>query len=312
MMNINLLRMLSKKAILNLLIYSSLFLPAYADNHLPCEMSHFEKNGDAYDVSSEKDENGNIYVKIGITLSTSIGGRVHTIIVKKRPNGTIYLNHLPSIGDSIEVEYDENGEETSGNGMDTPLFKRWRNKYKDLLRKIDYSNCPPLDSNDFPLIITLNSFKVTPILAEILIEWETGSEVNNAGFHIWRGVKIENGSGDYEATFLRERIKPELIDPESDEDCIIKIRGQLKEANFSRKLKSISAVGNSTESICYSFTDISDLDNGTYYYLLEDISNNGKSTFHCKHIDAVTIGQGPAIDLESAINYCKEVTGSNN
>lgn len=46
--------------------------------------------------------------------------------------------------------------------------------------------------------------------------------------------------------------------------------------------------------------------------MLEDIDNEGKSTFHCNNLAAATIGQGLATDLESATNYCKQVTGSDN
>jgi hypothetical protein len=161
-----------------------------------------------------------------------------------------------------------------------------------------------------PNFIELVSFEVELFGSSVFIKWKIGAEIDNTGFHIWRG--IEDGKGSYKPTILREFSHPEQVNPEPNENCLTKIQGQLKINSSSQPPKLTSAIGNSAESTCYSFIDTSNLSDGIYYYLLEDISDNGKSTFHCDQIDAVTIGQGPAIDLESAINYCKEVTDSSN
>lgn len=166
------------------------------------------------------------------------------------------------------------------------------------------------DCSSFPNLVGLNNFVVKPILDSAIIEWETLTETKNAGYRLWRAIKDQYGS--YEPALLRELGQSKQVNPEPNENCSTKIQSQLKVDNSTRFPKLISAIGNSTESTCYSFTDTSNLSDGTYYYLLEDIDDNGDSTFHCDQINAVTIGQGPAIDLESAINYCKEVTGSNN
>jgi hypothetical protein len=159
------------------------------------------------------------------------------------------------------------------------------------------------------LLVDLVKFKTVLHGNDVNLTWITGSEKNNIGFHILRS---KNSTGNYEVSHLIEAVQYRQIDPKPNENCSIKIQGQLRADNSNKSFKLISAIGNSTESACYSFTDTNNLDNGTYYYLLESISDNGDSTFHCDQIDAVTVGQGPAIDLESAINYCKEVTGSNN
>jgi len=160
------------------------------------------------------------------------------------------------------------------------------------------------------LLAEIKFFTVAIKKDGIDLTWLTGTEVDNAGFRFWRATK--NQYNNYEPTLLREFGNSKQISPKFDEDCSTKIQGQLKADNSNQLPKLISAIGNSAESTCYSFTDTSDLSDGTYYYLLEDIGDNGKNIFHCDQIDAVTVGQGPAIDLESAINYCKEVTGSNN
>ncbi len=159
------------------------------------------------------------------------------------------------------------------------------------------------------LSVKVISFATTIKENTTYLEWITGTEKDNVGFRLWRAIKEQYT--DYRPTLLREFGNSEQVNPEPNENCSTKIQGQLKADNSTQFPELISAIGNSVESTCYSFTDTSDLSNGTYYYLLEDIGDNGDSTFHCDQIDTVTIGQGPAIDLESAINYCKEVTGSN-
>lgn len=161
-----------------------------------------------------------------------------------------------------------------------------------------------------PCSVSLSKFNVTNEGGKVFVNWVTGSEIDNVGFRLWCATKNQYNS--YEPTLLKEFGHSEQVDPDYNENCLTKIQGQLKVNSSSQSSKLVSAVGNSAESTCYSFTDTSDFSDGTYYYLLEDIDDNGDSTFHCDQIDAVTIGQGPTIDLESAINYCKEVTGSNN
>jgi len=182
-------------------------------------------------------------------------------------------------------------------------------KIKVFSPKKRYERCCD-KSNPGALLVRLGEFTSINVDDGVLLKWKTTEEINNSGFRAWRATKDQYDN--YKPTLLREFGHSEQFDPDPDESCSTKIQGQLKADNPSQPPKLISAIGNSAESTCYSFTDTSNLNDGTYYYLLEDIGDNGKSTFHCDQIDAVTVGQGPAIDLESAINYCKEVTGSNN
>jgi hypothetical protein len=164
----------------------------------------------------------------------------------------------------------------------------------------------------FPSIslpIELSNLTVSRFGSNVLVEWETGVELKNVGFRLRRAIENQNGS--YDSMVLGES-NSRLIALDSKGNCSNEIQGQLKIVEPDQNSSIISAIGNSRESTCYSFIDTNSLSNGTYYYLLEDIGDNGKITCHCDQIDAVTIGQGPVIDLESAINYCKEVTGSNN
>ena len=97
-----------------------------------------------------------------------------------------------------------------------------------------------LDHRSIPNLIELAEFTAEIFPGHVLLSWETGSEIDNAGFHIWRGE-----GGEY------VRITDELIAAEGDE----------------------------VSGASYSFEDAS-VRSGTFYsYRLEDIDYNGKSTF---------------------------------
>ena len=217
---------------------------------------------------------------------------------------------------SLEIEHGEPYGERFNNWK-LVYFPLRINSHEIKVTVINCSNLSGLDwiaIDNIKLVISkyssveLTEFKSNSNKENIHLTWLTGTEINNVGFRLWRATKDQYGS--YEPIILKEFAHPEQVNPEPNEDCSTKIQGQLKTDNSNQLPQLISAIGNSAESTCYSFTDTSDLSDGTYYYLLEDIDDNGKSTFHCDHIDAVTVGQGPAIDLPLAMNYCKEVTGS--
>ena len=91
--------------------------------------------------------------------------------------------------------------------------------------------------------ISLTSFTATPKAGKVIIQWNTEAEIDNAGFNIYRATAED---GEY------EKINDALI----------------------------AAEGSPTQGASYEFID-SGLRNGkTYYYKLEDIDNNGISTFH--------------------------------
>jgi len=88
-------------------------------------------------------------------------------------------------------------------------------------------------------VITLTSFTATTLQNGVLLEWKTASEIDNAGFHIWRS---EEKDGEY-----------------------IKITDSL-----------ILAEGDAST---YTFIDENVKDGVTYYYKLEDIDIFDVSTF---------------------------------
>jgi hypothetical protein len=131
-------------------------------------------------------------------------------------------------------------------------------------------------------LITLKEFDAFLKETFIQLSWITGTEINNFGYRIWRGIK--DNSGNYtNITTLTELSSYQT-------DCT---EGELTIAS-PESSQFILAAGNEREGACYSFADNTITQDGTYYYVLEDIDNEGKSTFHCNNLAAATIGQGLA------------------
>jgi hypothetical protein len=92
-------------------------------------------------------------------------------------------------------------------------------------------------------LITLASFEATAGNNKIILEWTTESEIDNAGFNIYRA---ESEAGPY-----------------------VKINASL-----------IPAQGSSAGGAAYKFVDKGVSNRQIYYYKLEDIDFNGTSTMH--------------------------------
>ncbi len=110
-----------------------------------------------------------------------------------------------------------------------------------------------LTVTDVSLPVTLTSFTATVGDGEVILRWVTESEVATLGFNIYRAQGEER--------------KDERGEPEDTE--YVKINSEL-----------IPGAGTSTVRHSYSFIDRG-VDNGTtYFYRLEDVSLDGKSTSH--------------------------------
>ncbi len=92
-------------------------------------------------------------------------------------------------------------------------------------------------------VVTLASFTATPHAGYVLVEWETASEIDNAGFNVWRS---EAEAGTY--TSLNTHLIP--------------------------------ARGGPTTGASYSYDDEAVTNGVTYWYKLEDVDTHGASTFH--------------------------------
>ena len=92
-------------------------------------------------------------------------------------------------------------------------------------------------------LITLSSFTAVPKAGKTIIQWKTESEINNAGFNLYRA---EVTDGKY------TKINTTLI----------------------------PAKGSATQGASYEFVDTNLQNRKTYYYRLEDIDFSGKRTMH--------------------------------
>jgi len=94
-----------------------------------------------------------------------------------------------------------------------------------------------------PTVVELSSFTATPSDRKVILTWTTASEIDNAGFNLYRA--------------------------ESTDSEYIKINSSL-----------ISAQGSPTSGAAYNYIDNDVQNRKTYYYKLEDIDLNGVSTLH--------------------------------
>ena len=91
--------------------------------------------------------------------------------------------------------------------------------------------------------VILPSFTATPGDEQVVLEWETASEFENAGFNVWRS-QVEDGP----YTRLNQALIP--------------------------------ARGGPTTGASYSYTDYAVINGITYYYKLEDVDIYGSSAMH--------------------------------
>jgi len=98
-------------------------------------------------------------------------------------------------------------------------------------------SCPP------PTVITLTAFNAIPGNREVTVSWTTASEIDNAGFNIYRS--------------------------ESENGAYVKLNGSL-----------IPAKGSPSAGATYQFPDKEVKNRKTYWYKLEDIDIHGVSTMH--------------------------------
>jgi hypothetical protein len=139
-------------------------------------------------------------------------------------------------------------------------------------------------------LIGLEKFEAIDKENAIDLIWITGSEVDNAGFRIWRATNGENGEYKNIST-LKEFSNGKLV--------AIPLMSGLA--------KPIAAKGSERKKTTYSYTDRSVQEkNVTFYYLLEDVDIEGNRTFHCDHLVAVLTSQNSVSDLKIAQASCKD------
>ncbi|MDQ1301982.1 MAG: hypothetical protein QG637_1904, partial [Chloroflexota bacterium] len=111
----------------------------------------------------------------------------------------------------------------------------------------------PSESN----LITLAHFGAAPAAGGIAITWETVSEINTAGFHLWRSDRPDGG-------YIK--ITPALL----------------------------PARGGPTRSAAYMYTDRDALPGRPYHYRLEEVDISGLSAFYGPTGPVIGLARGPA------------------
>jgi hypothetical protein len=112
--------------------------------------------------------------------------------------------------------------------------------YNDVYYETDsayFADCPGTTE------ISLSSFTAKASNGRVKLKWVTETEINNAGFNIWRS---EVANGEY-----------------------VKLNEEI-----------IAAKGSETKGATYVFIDNIAKNRKTYFYKLEDIDGDGKSTFN--------------------------------
>ena len=108
---------------------------------------------------------------------------------------------------------------------------------------MDYSISKDLYEIVTPTVIELSLFTAKASNGRAKLKWETETEIDNAGFNIWRA---EAADGEY-----------------------VKLNDEI-----------IPAKGSATNGAKYVFTDNIAKNRKTYFYKLQDIDVYGTSTFH--------------------------------
>jgi len=103
--------------------------------------------------------------------------------------------------------------------------------------------------------ITLAAFTATPGESGVTVTWETGTEIDNAGFNLYRAFAAP---GPY------TRLNPNLI----------------------------PATGSAVTGAAYSYLDVTAAPDTVYFYKLEDIDTAGVSTFHGPVSTASSVSSG--------------------
>ena len=120
----------------------------------------------------------------------------------------------------------------------------------DLMKNVQYmigpTNYDPVvteDSSDVSLPVQMGGMSATAVAGEgITVQWETQSEANCLGFHVWRSEESSSGYA---------RITSDLI----------------------------ASQGNGSSLTEYVYTDVNVAPNLIYWYKIEEISTSGESAF---------------------------------
>ncbi len=122
---------------------------------------------------------------------------------------------------------------------------------------------PVIDTDEKPLLATLNHFTATTLENGVMLQWNTNAEVATVGFNVWRAQPAANRS--CKDTALNEF------------RYVTQVTEQL-----------ISAMGSIHNGAAYSHLDATAKAGNDYCYALEEVDSSGKSIFHLDYIISAT------------------------
>ena len=194
---------------------------------------------DFYPLDVSIDGNSRIVVNTGTPAFNATNFLSHTVLVSTSSPGTYICR--------VEVTTISNSSGTSGlswyylgtTGTDIHYYKDWESPYAE--RSVDSDgDIPP---GDMSLPVEMSNVTAEASKEEgITITWRTESELNSAGFQVWRSL--------------------------SEDKAYNKITSAL-----------IPSQGNTSVAQEYSYCDKNVESNVLYWYKIEEISTDGKSKF---------------------------------
>jgi hypothetical protein len=110
-------------------------------------------------------------------------------------------------------------------------------------------------------LATLASFTAEAVDGKVILNWITATEIENAGFLVWRAQSLIGQATDDPNDYTEVQQVGSWINTNSKDGML---------------------------GASYSYEDAGMVPGTTYYYALEDIDDNGKSTYHMAHIISVT------------------------
>jgi hypothetical protein len=218
-------------------------------NHLSIQLA-FNLPGDSYQLISDNDVTTNVWHHVAATYD----GSLMRIYIDGDPELTTLIKTDDIEASTSELDF------WIGHG-DQPKDVGWSAGWEgqiDEVRLSDYGRNGDWIKTEYynqwepgtfytveaeQTLVELSYFKATSLDSAVILEWATATELDNAGFNIWRK---EHDNGEY------VRINPYFIPAEG-------------EAGFGSE---------------YSYADYNVHNGRIYLYKLEDIDIYGKSSFH--------------------------------
>ena len=129
--------------------------------------------------------------------------------------------------------------------------------------------------------------------SQTILEWETGTEIETAGFRLWRGAINEKGELTDLTAFGEKLTEIKIGDTSKVKACDLDLKclkDKLGNIDILEQGREIKPKGSEREGARYSYIDTNANHEGwIYYYLLEDLDANGNKTFHWDHLTSIQV-----------------------